>query len=110
MTEMERSPEELDQSSDSVSHTKEVGGLLVAGGVIGAVLLKILGGRRVLGWLAVAGMIGGGLFLLVYERRASINTATERIEEDLDGLDPLAKAQVLKTVAEQEVGRIQARS
>ena len=103
MTEKERSVEELDQSSDSVSHTKEVGGLLVAGGVIGAVLLKIRGGRRVLEWLAVAAMIGGGIFLLLYERRQHIDIATQRIEEELDGLDPLAKAQVLKTVAEQEV-------
>ena len=80
--------------------------LLVVSVVIGAVLLSIRGGRHIVGWLVMAGMIGGGTILLLQERQGRIDTATENIVAELDALDPVARAQVLKALAEEEVDRI----
>jgi hypothetical protein len=102
--ESEPSPVEPEQSSGAASHEKKAGWLLVAvGGVIGAVAL-IKRDRRSIGGLLIAGcVIAGGVVLLTRERRARIHTATQRIEEELDALDPLARAQVVKAVAEHEM-------
>ena len=107
MTEVERSPTALDQLSEALSDQKQVGWFLVASGVIGAVLLIIRGGRQLMGWLVVVGMIGGGASLLLQERQERIDTATENIVAELDALDPVARAQVLAALAEQEADRIQ---
>jgi hypothetical protein len=105
--EQARSPVEAEQSSGAASHEKEAGWLLVAvGGVIGAVALISRDRRSIGGLLIAACVIAGGVFLLTRERRARIHTATRRIEEELDALDPLAKAQVIRAVAENEVNRI----
>jgi hypothetical protein len=85
----------------------EVGWFLVASGVIGAVLLIIRGERHIVGWLVVAGMIGGGTGLVLHERQGRIDTATENIVAELDALGPVARAQVLANLAEGEVDRIQ---
>ena len=107
MTEAESSPMALDQLQASLSDKNEVGWFLVVSGVISAVLLIIRGGRHIVGWLVVAGMIGGGTFLLLQERQERIGTATENIVAELDALDPVARAQVLVALAEAESDRIQ---
>jgi hypothetical protein len=106
MTEVESSSTALDQLRASLSDKNEVGWFLVVSGVIGAVLLIIRGGRHIVGWLVMAGMIGGGTILLLQERQGRIDTATENIVAELDALDPVARAQVLKALAEEEVDRI----
>jgi hypothetical protein len=107
VTETESSPMALDQLRASLSDQNQVGWFLVVSGVIGAVLLIIRGGRQIMGWLVVAGMIGGGASLLLQERQERIDTATENIVAELDALDPVARAQVLAALAEGEVDRIQ---
>jgi hypothetical protein len=106
VTETESSPMALDQLRASLSDQNQVGWFLVVSGVIGAVLLIIRGGRQIMGWLVVAGMIGGGASLLLQERQERIDTATENIVAELDALDPVARAQVLAALAEGEVDRI----
>jgi hypothetical protein len=105
MTEVESSTTALDQFRASLSDQNQAGWFLVVSGVIGAVLLIIRGGRQILGWLVVAGMVGGGAFLLLQERQERIDTATENIVAELDALDPVARAQVLAALAEQEADR-----
>lgn len=106
MTETEGSPMALDELRASFSDQNQVGWFLVVSGVIGAVMLIIRGGRQIMGWLVVAGMIGGGASLLLQERQERMDTATENIVAELDALDPVARAQVLAALAEGEVDRI----
>jgi hypothetical protein len=77
--------------------------LKVAAGGLGAIVLGwILGWRflRLLGLLAA--LVGGGLYAQakLAERNRKIEEAEERIRSELDDLDPVARAQVLKGVAE----------
>ena len=103
MTEVRDSPTALDQLRESLSDINEVGWFLVASGVIGAILLMVRGGRRIGGWLVVTNMIAGGIYMLLKESQERIDTATENIVAELDALDPVARAQVLKAIAEREI-------
>ena len=78
-----------------------------AGGVAAFVLGWILGSGflRLLGFSAVA--VGGGLYARekLVERSEKIDAAKESIRSELEDLDPVARAQVLKGVAQSELSR-----
>jgi HAMP domain-containing protein len=75
-----------------------------AGGVLALVLGRILdsGLLRLLGLVAVAA--GGGLYARarLTERTEKIETAEGHIRSELDELDPVARAQVMKDLADSD--------
>jgi hypothetical protein len=79
-----------------------MGWLLVGSGVIGALLLLIRNDRRIVALAISAGLTLAGATLLMEQRQSHIDQAGQRILEELDGLDPVAKAQVLKNIAVEE--------
>ena len=64
--------------------------------------LGIRGKRRLTDWLVPFGLGGAGAAFLLKERKARIGQAEQSIMAQLDRLHPVAKAQVLKAVAEKE--------
>jgi hypothetical protein len=78
---------------------------LTAGGVLAMCLSWPLHSRplRLLGVLAA--LAGGALYAegRLTEREERIEEAEAQVESALDGLDPVARAQVLADVAKQEV-------
>ena len=75
-----------------------------AGGVVALVVGMLFGSRllRLLGLLAA--LTGGGLYAQwkMALRGEQIKEAKDNVRSELDGLDPLARAQVLKDVAQSE--------
>lgn len=82
--------------------TLDMGWLLVGSGVIGALLLLIRRDRRIVAWGISADLTLAGATLLMEQRQSHIDQAEQRILEELDGLDPIARAQVLKNIAVEE--------
>jgi hypothetical protein len=82
--------------------TLDMGWLLVGSGVIGALLLLIRRDRRIVAWGISVGLTLAGVTLLMEQRQSHIDQAEQRILEELDGLDPVARAQVLKNIAVEE--------
>lgn len=81
----------------------QIGGLLVGGGLLGLFYLLIKRSRNILGWLISMGLIVGGLNLFVEERQKRIRETGDQIRAQLDELDPVARAQVVKYLADQEI-------
>jgi len=93
---------DIDNKQLSSPDTLDMGWLLVGSGVIGALLLLILRDRRIVAWGISAGLTLAGATLLMEQRQSHIDQAEQRILEELDGLDPIARAQVLKNIAVEE--------
>ena len=83
--------------------TLDMGWLLVGSGVITALLLLIRRDRRIVAWAISAGLTLAGAPLLMDQRQSPVVEAEKRILEELDGLDPVAKAQVLKNITVHEL-------
>ena len=84
----------------------EVGWLLLGSGAFGLVV-TLMRKRRGLVDLAIPlGLIGLGSGVLLQRRQTNMEAAEENILAELDALDPVARAQVLKAVAKEELGRI----
>ena len=92
------------------SHKEELTWLLVGSGIVAALILLIRRHQRFIDWLIPLGLIGGGVFFIQKEGRVMLRKRDDRIHiaeqnilAELDPLDPIAKAQVLKSVAESEL-------
>jgi hypothetical protein len=83
--------------------TLDMGWLLIGSGVIGALLLLIRRDSRIVAWGISTGLSLAGVTLLMEQRQSLIDQAEQRILEELDGLDPVARAQVLKNIAVEEI-------
>ena len=103
MTNAEQNELDQDRSRSVIPDSQDIAWLLVAAGVVWALVLTIRGQHGLKDWLAPVGLAGGGVAILVKQRRARIGEAEQSIMAELDGLDPVAKAQVLKAVAEQQL-------
>lgn len=84
---------------------------LFGSGALLGLILFLRRPRKFTDWLIPIGLIGAGLFSLyrrgktLWNRRAArIRTAQEIIMTELDALDPIARAEVLKFVAERQLG------
>jgi hypothetical protein len=95
-----------DDLSFPVPSTKDLGWLLVGGGAVGALVTLLRGQRDVSDWIIPVGLIGLGSGILLKRRQTHIEEAEQSILAELDSLDPIARAQVLKTVAKDQIGRI----
>ena len=92
-----------DRQKLSTPASEDLAWLLVGGGVVGALVMLIRGHRRFIDWVIPAGLIGAGLAVFLEKRQKHIDKVEQNILADLDSLDPVAKAQVLKAVAEKEL-------
>jgi hypothetical protein len=104
MADKEQDKMEVDHRRSSALGAEDLAWLLVAGGVVTALILIIRGQRRFTDWLIPASLAGAGVAVLLKRREAHIGEAEQNIMAELEGLDPVAKAQVLKAVAEQQLG------
>ena len=92
----------------SISVSDEMPWIFLATSITGAIILIITRTRKVLAWLLPLGLAGAGAALIFMEQRESVIEEKEaRILDELDTLDPLARAQVLIRVTEKELGRKQ---
>lgn len=85
---------------------EDVGWLLVGSGAIGALVALRKSRRGLVDWLLPLGLFGVGFGILLSQRRTRMDSAEEQIMAELDKLDPIARAQVLKAVAEEQLGRL----
>ena len=86
--------------------TTEMGWLLVGGGILGSLYLLIKKSRNIFSWVLTVGMVVAGFDLVLKDRRERIQQTGDKIIAQLDELDPIARAEVVKYVAEQEIDRI----
>jgi len=101
-TDMAEHKSDVENKQLSSPDTLDMGWLLVGSGVIGALLLLIRRDRRIVAWGISAGLSLAGVTVLMEQRQSHIDQVEQRILEELDGLDPVAKAQVLKNIAVEE--------
>jgi uncharacterized membrane protein YfcA len=85
--------------------TMQVGWILISGGFIGSVYLAIRRSRNILSWLMGVGLVVVGFVLFLMERQKRIKKTGDDILAQLDELDPLARAEVVKYMADQEMER-----
>lgn len=92
---------------DDEAVTMTVGLTLISGGVAWGLTQAIRGRRNRLALLLPAGLVLGGLVMLsrsaLDRRSAHIVSAEEHVREGLAGLDPLAKARVLRDIAGEQL-------
>lgn len=92
----------------SIPVSEEIPWIFLGASIISAIILILTRTRRFLAWLLPLGLAGAGASLIYMERREyAIEEKEVRIQEELDALDPLARAQVLIRVTEKELGRKQ---
>jgi hypothetical protein len=84
--------------------TTEVGWLLLGGGLAGCLITLLRRDRHLDDWALPFGLVGAGGALLLRRRRSQMDDAQKAILAELDELDPIARAQVLKAVAEEQLG------
>lgn len=85
--------------------TREIGLLLLGGGVVGAVVARLRRDRHLGDWVLPVCLAAAGAALLVKRRESDMQQSQEAILSELDHLDPIAKAQVLKAVGLKLIGR-----
>ena len=86
--------------------SEDLGWLLVGGSVISGVIALSHKDRDLVDWLVPLGLFGLGCSILLERRSAQMETTQAKIVAELDHLDPLARAQVLKAVAQEEISRL----
>ena len=79
---------------------------LVGGGALSSIYLLIKRNYSFFSWLIPVGMIVSGIGLYMNERQKLIRQTGDQIMAELDELDPIARAQVVAYVAEQEIDKV----
>ncbi len=80
----------------------DIAWLLVGGGVVGSLITLLRGRRTLVDWALPAGLVGAGVAILLKRRQTHLEATERNILAELESLDPIARAQVLKAVAEQQ--------
>ena len=108
MTEIEQAPQvtEPEKLGFPTPSSKDVGWLVFGGGVAGALVTLLRRRRSLADWALPVGLIGLGCGILLRRRQSEMEAAQESIRAELDALDPIARAQVLKAVAEDQFARL----
>jgi hypothetical protein len=91
-------------SADPNPYVEDLAWLLVGGGALGGLFGLMRGRTRISDWLIPLGLTATGIALLLRDRRTSIEEAEERVQADLEALDPFARAQVLAAILQREFG------
>lgn len=98
------------ESTSPDEYDEEITWFLVGSGVFLTLILLIRRPKRFVDWLIPLSLIGAGLFflyrqgeILLQKRQARMRAAQQVILAELDALDPVARAQVLKAVTEAQL-------
>ncbi|MBD3852762.1 MAG: hypothetical protein IFK93_15755 [Acidobacteria bacterium] len=83
-----------------------IGWLLVGGGVLGAMITLLRDRRNFSDIAAPLGLIAIGSGVLLKRRQTHMVAAEEKIRSELDALDPIARAQILKAIAGDELRKV----
>ena len=86
--------------------TTEMGWLLVGGGILGSLYLLIRMRRNIFCWIIAVGMVAAGIGLALKDRQQRIEQTGDQIIAQLDELDPITRAEVIKYVADHEIDRV----
>lgn len=62
--------------------------------------------RRKFGWLLPLGLMITGTVYVLQQRQSHIDQVQERILAELEGLDTIARAQIIKNLAEMELNAL----
>lgn len=112
---MEESFTELEQDLDSAESEplrfpspskKDLGWILVGGGAVGTIIALMRRRSDVTDWIVPLSLIGLGTGVLLQRRQSQMHEAEASILAELDSLDPIARAQVMKAVAKDQIGRL----
>jgi hypothetical protein len=76
---------------------------LLVGGTFGLLYLIVKKKRNIFSWIIPLGMIAEGIDLLLKARQERIKKTGDQIMSQLDELDPITRAEVVKYLAEQEM-------
>ncbi len=106
----ERFSEAVEQLHDPDAEMVAAGTALAAAGVTMGVVNLVRGHRRARAWIIPAILLAAGNAFattgLLRRRSTRMETAELAIADELDRLDPIARAQVLKRLTEDEVYRV----
>jgi hypothetical protein len=80
--------------------------LLVGGGTLGSLYLIVKKNRNIFSWIIPVGMMAAGIDLLLKDRQERIKQTGDQIMSQLDELDPIARAEVVKYLAEKEMDKL----
>ena len=100
--------EQLDEKSAeglTSRDSAQIGWVLVGVGTLGSFYLLIRKNRNIFAWVISVGMIAAGADILLKERHERIVETGDQIMSQLDELDPIARAEVVKYMADQEMER-----
>ena len=78
---------------------------LLVGGTLWSLYLIVKKNRNIFSWLVPVGMMAEGIDLLLNDRQERIKQTGDQIMSQLDELDPIARAEVVKYLAEQEMDK-----
>ena len=78
---------------------------LLVGGTFGLLYLIVKKKRNIFSWIIPLGMIAEGIDLLLKARQERIKQIGDQIRSQLDELDPITRAEVVKYLAEQEMDK-----
>ncbi len=78
---------------------------LLVGGTLWSLYLIVKKNRNIFSWLVPVGMMAEGIDLLLKARQERIKQTGDQIMSQLDELDPIARAEVVKYLAEQEMDK-----
>ncbi len=106
MSDEEQVPEAPSAPAREVQPLEAIGWVLLAGGALSAVATLAKRRRSIVDWIVPVTLLAAGGNVLIDRRRSRIDSAGERILAELDGLDPIARAQVLKAVTQEELSRL----
>ena len=98
--------EEKDTKQLVSQDTMQMAGLLVFGGFLGSLFLLIKRNWNIFSWFISVGMVAAGIDLYMKERQKRIEQTGDQIMAELDELDPVARAEVIKYLADQEIEKI----
>ena len=90
----------------SSQDTLRMAWLLVGGGTLGSLYLIVKKNRYIFSWIVPVGMMAAGIDLLLKDRQERIEQTGDQIMSQLDELDPIARAEVVKYLAEKEKDRL----
>jgi hypothetical protein len=117
MTELNSAEQELAADQNDSNSAKWAGqdrdlfaGLLIVGGLLSAFLLVIGRVRKIALWAIAVGMLGAGIAVFItrlQERERKLKETEQEILTLFSQLDPLARVQVAKNVAEAELSQFE---
>lgn len=86
--------------------TVQTGKVVLGAGIVWSLYLLIKRTQDIFPWLPPLGLVVTGITILLQERQKRIAETSESIQTQLDDLDPVARAQVLKYLGDAEVERL----